>query len=1088
MKASSSLPGRRAASLLLFAAAILASAFFLNPAGAAPDTGALADELLKRADMNRGLCAVLGRDGDLAIDLAGSSELLVHVREPSVKFVNDLRAQARKAGFDIRRFAVERGPLDKLPYADNSVDIIVSTRADGDFMKSLSVDEVLRALRPEGIAIIGSAGRTGDPDELSTALRDWAGTRGMDTRVWEDNHGTWAQFRKPALQGADDWSHWEKSPDNNPVSNDALIKAPYMTQFMATPFYIGMPAITTAAGGRTFLAMGHIAHHEREWEMLNRIIARNGYNGAVLWERKLPDDYIVHRSAFIATKDIYYMMNGDHALMLDTRTGEEKGKIEIPGVESDWKWMGMVDGVLYVLAGEPGPGIELVKGTRALGGWSWADLSSDYYPKRIPHGFGDTIAAFDVAANKVLWTHKEDTLIDARGLAIQENRFFLYCPDKHLRALNRKSGKELWTNADMDILGLIEEPGKGLTSTPGWRTQTLIVATPKALVIQGQTRMNVVGISAADGRHLWTKQKITNNPNALFMEGTVIVGVGPGGSNVALDPVSGEVVEDFKFSKRACTRLTASTDSLFCRGEGMTRFDLESRELTVDGAVRPACNDGVIPANGLIYLGPWACDCNLSLIGNVARCSAGDFRFDAESTPRQLETPGKGADIAPLEVTPKDWPTYRADNARSSGTKTPARPIAELRWTFDPELPFTPSEATAAGGLVFFGGDSGEVRALDAKTGEARWTFATAGVVKYPPAISENRAYFGSADGYAYCVEAATGRMLWRFRAAPMQRHIMVYGTLSSTWPVNTGVLVHDGVAYFAAGIVDHDGTYVTALDAKSGKIVWQNTTSGHLNESLRKGVSAQGNLTIMGDALVLAGGNVISPAFFDLATGECLEQPKAQGSPQSNAGKYVGVFRDGAVIAGGRILHSSPRNVATKGSFEVWPADKRMKTLVWGAIPPAWDDDLFVIANFKYGRLTSFDAGNIAERIGEKPDGPGNPRDRFNDTLFRTMTARSEENWQSALGDMGEFEAVSIVVAPNGVITTARYQDLTRAKPQWFVTALNRENGHMILQQELPGDPLPGGLLVDRDGQTIVTLLDGRVVCYGPRQEVAER
>ena len=50
----------------------------------------------------------------------------------------------------------------------------------------------------------------------------------------------------------------------------------------------------------------------------------------------------------------------------------------------------------------------------------------------------------------------------------------------------------------------------------------------------------------------------------------------------------------------------------------------------IDGAARPGCNDGVIPANGLIYLGPWACDCNLSLIGNVARCSAGNFDFFAK--------------------------------------------------------------------------------------------------------------------------------------------------------------------------------------------------------------------------------------------------------------------------------------------------------------------------------------------------------------------------------------------------------------------------------------------------------------------------
>ena len=148
-----------------------------------------------------------------------------------------------------------------------------------------------------------------------------------------------------------------------------------------------------------------------------------------------------------------------------------------------------------------------------------------YYGK-FPHGYGDTLVAYHLADKKVLWTHREDSLIDSRGLAIRDNRFYLYCPDKHLRALDLASGDALWTNARKETLGLIEEAGKGLISTPGWRTQSLIVATPKALVLQGQTRMNVIGISSDDGKLLWQKKKVTNNPNALYLDGNVIVGVG----------------------------------------------------------------------------------------------------------------------------------------------------------------------------------------------------------------------------------------------------------------------------------------------------------------------------------------------------------------------------------------------------------------------------------------------------------------------------------------------------------------------------------------------------------------------------------
>jgi outer membrane protein assembly factor BamB len=1056
-----------AVSLLLMATICTLPSQAASPSA---DSGALAQALLKRTDTNRGVCAVLGSDGDLPVALAKASGLLVHVREPESGGVDALRALADRAGFDIQRLAVERGSLDHLPYAENSVDIVVSTRADASFLRALSAGEVLRALRPEGTAIIGVA-RNGDS---AKALGDWARAgNGERVTTWSDAHGAWVQFFKPVLKGAADWSHWEKSPDNNPVSDDAVIKAPYMTQFMATPYYIGMPALTTAAGGRTFLAIGHIAHHEREWASLGRVMARNGYNGSVLWERKLPEGYLVHRSAFIATKDTFYMIDGSPCLLLDPITGREKGEIRIPGVDGDLKWIALKDGVLYAMSGPVDPPAETVKGDRAIGGWSWADLSKLYYEKRIPHGYGDVIAAYRLDDKSVIWKHREETPIDSRGLAILEDRLFLYCPDKYLRSLSTTSG------SDKDTLKLIEEPGKGLISTPGWRTETMTVATPKALVNQGQTHMNVVGISTENGKQLWQKKKITSNPNAMFVDGKVIVGVGPGGRNVALDPVNGEQVEDLGFTKRACTRLTASTDSFFCRGEGMIRFDRESREVTVDGSARPACNDGVIPANGLIYLGPWSCDCNLSLIGAIARCSAGGFKFDHKArTAARLEKSPGADDVEPLPVTERDWPTYRGNNHRSGSTPVRVGGVTK-QWHYKPERTTVPTEATAAGGLIFFGGEDGRARAVDAEKGESRWTFPTAGIVKYPPTIAEGRAYFGSGDGHVYCLEAATGRLLWRFRAAPVERNLMVYGAMSSTWPVNTGVLVHDGMAYFAAGIVDHDGTYVYALDAKTGDIRWQNNSSGHLNAAQRKGVSAQGNLTVRGNALLLAGGNVISPAGFDLKTGECLEKARDNNQPQANGGKFVGVFGGGYVVAGGRILYSSPLNVETKGSFAMWSGDRRSQTLNFGGIPPVWNDQTVVVIHFKYGNITAFDTPKLSDAVTRGIQQQTDRGGGFQNNLVSVMTVRKEERWQSRVSNANKFEAVSLALTPNAVLTVARYQDLSRARPQWFLLALAPEDGHTLFQQELPGDPLPDGLLVDRDGRIVISMVDGGLVSF---------
>ena len=684
----------------------------------------LASQIIKRAEMNRGVCAVLGIEGDFPVELVRASELLVHVRDEAAPAVYGLRRHADKQGIGIDRLIAEVGSRKALPYADNSIDLIVVPRPVKDAAE-ISIAEVIRALRPEGTVFIRVAKRSG-PFVRSTVERYIVKKKPFE---WQSTDGSqWVVFQKPPMKGAADWSHWEKSADNNPVSNDQVIKAPYMTQFMADPLYIGMPSVTTAAAGRTFLAIGHIAHHEREWEGLLRLIARNGYNGQILWERKLPDGYYVHRSAFIATRDIFYMINGDHCLLLDSKTGAEKGALRLKEFPGHWKWMAIHEGRLYALIGKPDPKAQVMNGDRSFGGWSWGDLSSEYYEKRVPGGFGDTLVCFDLKQKQVSWSHKEESgvLIDSRGIAIHENRVFIYCPDHYLKSLAADTGSFRWVNDDKQVLGLIERQGKGLISTPGWRTQCLMVASPDALAIQGQTRMNVVGIATADGKFLWKKDKVTNNPNAIFVDGKFILGVGERGSHVVIDPVTGTEEENLGFFKRACTRLTASTDSLFCRGEGTLRFDRETKKVLVDGTARPGCNDGALPANGMLYLGPWQCDCNLSIIGHLARTSAGDFRFDhSAKESNRLERSADFESVKTVPASGKEWVTFRGDNRRSGSTSVRVTLPNTQKWNYQPLRPYVPSTPTAAGDLVFMAGEDGKVRAIDASSGKLKWDYLT---------------------------------------------------------------------------------------------------------------------------------------------------------------------------------------------------------------------------------------------------------------------------------------------------------------------------------------------------------------------------
>ena len=69
----------------------------------------------------------------------------------------------------------------------------------------------------------------------------------------------------------------------------------------------------------------------------------------------------------------------------------------------------------------------------------------------------------------------------------------------------------------------------------------------------------------------------------------------------------------------------------------------------------------------------------------------------------------------------------------------------------------------------------------------------------------------------------ADGRLAWRFRAAPADQRLVAFGQLESVWPALGGVLIHDGVAYVAAGRVAgaDGGIQVHALDPRSGRCLW---------------------------------------------------------------------------------------------------------------------------------------------------------------------------------------------------------------------------------------------------------------------------
>lgn len=268
-----------------------------------------------------------------------------------------------------------------------------------------------------------------------------------------------------------------------------------------------------------------------------------------------------------------------------------------------------------------------------------------------------------------------------------------------------------------------------------------------------------------------------------------------------------------------------------------------------------------------------------------------------------------------------DWTTYLNGNARVGTTSeilaTDLQPAwvrstpvpLELAWEGPREDPIEGlvmkhrvayDEAlhpVAADGRVYFGSSvDHQLYCVDAKTGRTVWTFFTEGPIRLAPTLHAGRVYFGSDDGCVYCLDGKTGRQIWTVRVAARDERLLARGHMISRWPVRTGVLIDDGVAYFGAGIFPHENVYLCAADADTGKIIWKND---HISQqdAGRNDLSPQGYLLANQDLLFVPSGRSM-PVAFDKKTGKQVF--KRTFSWRTSGGGVVGGSR--AVLSDGQL------------------------------------------------------------------------------------------------------------------------------------------------------------------------------------------
>ncbi len=929
---------------------------------------------------------------------ATAGEATVYFQSADAAQVLAVRRAAEQAELLGTRLFVGTGPPDSIPLADNVADAVLVAPAAAQ----RTIDaELLRVLRPRGVVRVGSR-----------------------------------SIEKPVPAGIDDWSHPYHGPDNNPQSQDQLVRGDFQTQFIATPKFSPMPQQTVAAGGRLYKAMGHIAHKANQNEMLNTLLCVNAYNGTILWKRPNPPGFMIHRNTMVATEDALYMGDHESCKVIDATTGEVREQITIPADITDgpvWKWMAIRNGVLYALVGNLEIQVDTQRSDRrGLGHWPWGMWKGhDYKNPERSFGFGRTFVAVDLATKKLLWHYRDEQFLDSRAVCMRDGRIYCYSPEKFLCCLNASDGTLLWKNAAQELLDAIGPNERAQHYTTGYATTCYLKCNDEYLFFAGPQRKRLVAVSALDGNLAWTYP--VGNLQLVLRDDAIFAAGQQGTTGVRLDYVTGNVLDEFP-ARRACTRATGCADSIFFRATGGTvRVMTYTNTAQHIAPMRPPCQDGVIVSNGMLYWGPWMCGCQLSLYGNIGLAPAGAMAERPAPAPRLTVHSGHSY-VAPLPSRPGDWVAYRANNSRTDASDREIPADVALQWKVDICRADLPTAPVTAGGLVFIADRTGVVQALDV-AGQPVWKQYTTGAIYFPPAVYDNRLYVGSADGRVYAFEARTGRPLWNFRVAPEERLIPIFGKLVSAWPVAGGVVVEDGRVYAAAGLTHYDGTRVVSLDAATGQLIAENTTSGKLAEEVNSGISMQGELKIVDGELRFLGGGVYETARFDLVSLECLNQPRVQVTSQYRTafypyypayGKFVSLeyrLQDGNVLS-----HDASYEGSMFGNLALHTP-----------LPP--------------GALIKDEAREFLRRRGRNMPQP-------------------KKLWE----DQHDRRFTSFIATPK-LLLASGHPDRQPNKP--FLAAIRTNDGRDSWIHPLAADAVKGGTAMDADGRIFVALENGQLWCF---------
>lgn len=799
-------------------------------AGEAPEK-VLARRILEAAGTRGGLVVQLGcGDGRLTAALGQGERFVVCGLDRDTGKVDQARRTIQSLGV-YGKISIDHWDGQRLPFADNMVNLLVSEQP-----LAVPSDEILRVLVPRGVAYVKSDGK-------------------------------WTKTIKPRPRNIDEWTHNLHGPDNNAVAQDAVVGPPRRLQWVAAPKFaraheqLASLSACVSAAGRIFYLIDETPPADIRFPSSWFLVARDAFNGVLLWKRPVPawaDQLRRFRSGpadlpfrLVAKDNLVYATLGVSAPVsaLDAATGETRWICE--GTEHTRQILRVEDKLIMLV--DTGPQTtreidsQIRRGVKAAPGVRFIVLA-------------------DASTGRILRRQQIRPFVHP-ALAAQDDCLF-YHTSNQLVCLDTGTGNERWKVPVALTL-------KG--HEVGWESPTLVV---RDEIVCSADFKQVVARSVEDGRELWTDSCSPgyNSPPDILVIGELVWTKGARNQRRALDALTGELKQEFTaergYMHARCYRNKATDRFILLGNQGVQLLDVKSGETWVNYWIRGTCQYGVLPANGLLYVPPDSCACNLKakLNGFWALATGSTAASHRPSSSRLEKGPAYGQITAQARAEPsaEEWPTHRHDPARSGIATTSVPADLGERWRAD--LGGRLSGITAALGKVFVASaDRHTVHALNGETGATVWSYTAGGRVDSPPTIHKGMALFGSADGWVYALRASDGKLAWRFRAAPEERRVVVKGQLESVWPVHGSVLVRGDELIVTAGRSSYidAGIHLYRLDPETGREISRTVIHSPDPETGKQPGGGKELRGVLSDILVAEGSDVyMRHAKLDLEAG----------------------------------------------------------------------------------------------------------------------------------------------------------------------------------------------------------------------------